>query len=134
MTVPGVREWKSKRTSHSGSSILDVDPGDDIYFFICELGFWIRGLYREFRSNQKRQWLELDAAFFRGKDPSYKGKAYKPCKAGELNKTLEAFESMKKQGGVRDPNVWLAACPDKDICCVSVHNMSCIRYFLHPLV
>lgn len=35
----------------------------------------------------------------RGKDPSYKGKPYKPCKAGELNKTLEEFERIKKQPG-----------------------------------
>lgn len=41
----------------------------------------------------------LSKTFTESKDPSYKGKAYKPCKAGELNKTLEAFESMKKQGG-----------------------------------
>jgi len=41
----------------------------------------------------------LSKTFTESKDPSYQGKAYKPCKAGELNKTLEAFEAMKKAGG-----------------------------------
>ena len=79
-----------------------------ITYYIYHAAYWLivthayntcihRHTYTQTYHTRYDAYIYIYLVLARGKDPSYKGKAYKPCKAGELNKTLEAFENMKKQ-------------------------------------
>ena len=80
MTVPGVRERKSKRTSHSGSSILDVDPGDDIYFSSVNWDFGLEDYIENSEATRNASGWSWMQPFSEAKIPATRARPTSPAK------------------------------------------------------